>query len=93
MTNTNSEIDELQRYTETVLNQFFPKGKCKERGQALVMYAEMLIRIKNNFRIIPKTDLPEKWVELDYLVDWDSNEVEEHKQKKIFKNLKWRGEK
>lgn len=28
---------------EELLNKHFPKGKCKERGRALVMFAEYVI--------------------------------------------------
>ena len=28
---------------EDLLNKWFPKGKCKERGQALMLFAEFII--------------------------------------------------
>ncbi len=81
----------LQDQTECVLDQFFPKGKCKERGQALVMYAELLIRVKNNFRLIPKTDAPEKWVEPHIETECVPLGHKDYWKKII--TLKWRGEK
>lgn len=40
----NNEIDEE---LEETLNEQFPKGKCKERGQALVLFAKANIKIKD----------------------------------------------
>lgn len=34
----------LQEATIDLVDEHFPKGKCKERGQALVLYTEMLIK-------------------------------------------------
>jgi hypothetical protein len=46
-----------QYYNEMVeiLDQIFPKGKCKERGQALVMlaYIEMLLQGKKLQDLLP----------------------------------------
>lgn len=37
-----------------VLEEFFPKGKCKERGQALVMLAYIELIVKGKKHLIPK---------------------------------------
>jgi len=40
-------VDEMSVVTSEFLDEGFPKGKCKERGQALVLHAQMLIAIHN----------------------------------------------
>jgi len=43
MTNPTEKIKEEM---ENILDEQFPKGKCKERGNALVLYAEFIIKLK-----------------------------------------------
>ncbi len=38
---------ELKDVGADLVNEFFPKGECKERGQALVLYAKLLIRFRS----------------------------------------------
>lgn len=40
-------IEEMSIITEKFLDDFFPKGKCKERGQALMLRTKELIAIHN----------------------------------------------
>ena len=37
--------DKIQEATIDLVDKHFPKGECKERGSAIVLYAEMLIAI------------------------------------------------
>ena len=36
----------MREATIDLVDQFFPKGECKERGQAIVLYATILIALK-----------------------------------------------
>lgn len=85
-----NKVDELQLCTQMIIDQFFPKDKCKERGQALVMCAEMLIRIRNNFHIIPKDSPPEEQVVILYKY---SNKYNSLLDRNIEIKLKWREDK
>lgn len=38
-------VEELSNVTVGLVEEFFPKGKCQERGNALVLHAKMLIAI------------------------------------------------
>lgn len=38
-------FDEWQQHLDDTLDEQFPKGKCKQRGNALVLYAEFQIFI------------------------------------------------
>ena len=38
-------IDEMAEHTIPLVEEFFPKGECQERGQAIVLHAKMLIVI------------------------------------------------
>jgi len=40
------EINKIQEKLEEVLNEHFPKGECKERGNALVLFAMMWMEIE-----------------------------------------------
>ncbi len=42
-----AENNEIYEELEKTLNEQFPKGKCKERGQALVLFAKANIEIKD----------------------------------------------
>lgn len=33
------------KFTPDLVEDYFPKGECKERGQALVLHAEMILKI------------------------------------------------
>ena len=39
-------LEEIREKLEDVLDEQFPKGKCKQRGNALVLFAEMWIQIE-----------------------------------------------
>ena len=39
-------VDQLKEATIDLVDEYFPKGQCKERGQALVLYGVMLYKIK-----------------------------------------------
>lgn len=43
-------IIKLREECEDVLDAQFPKGECKERGHALVLFAEMWIRIEKLYK-------------------------------------------
>jgi len=38
-------LDELKDILIDVVNKIFPKGECKERGNAMVMVAELVDRL------------------------------------------------
>ena len=40
------KLQQLQNKFEDVLNEQFPKGKCKERGNALVLFSIMWIEFE-----------------------------------------------
>ena len=37
-------VDDMKEATADLVDKFFPKGECKERGQAIVLYAQMLFQ-------------------------------------------------
>lgn len=39
------EVEKMSEITTPFVEEFFPKGQCRERGQALVLHAEMLIAL------------------------------------------------
>ena len=41
-------IEQLKEELIDILDESFPKGKCKERGQAMVMLGKILILIGKN---------------------------------------------
>lgn len=40
-------VVELSQHTLDLVDEFFPKGECAERGKAIVLHAKMLIAIYN----------------------------------------------
>lgn len=36
--------EEIKNIGIDLVEEFFPKGKCKERGQAIVLYAQLIIK-------------------------------------------------
>jgi len=42
----NEDIEQIKNKLEDVLDEQFPKRECKERGQALVLFAMMWIEIE-----------------------------------------------
>ena len=38
--------EELRDIGTDLIDEHFPKGECKERGQAIVLYAMLLIRFE-----------------------------------------------
>lgn len=45
----NKELEQIKERCEKVLDEQFPKGKCKERGNALVLFAQMYLEIERFF--------------------------------------------
>ena len=43
-------MDKLRELTIDLVDKNFPKGECKERGKAIVLYAEILIAIQTAFQ-------------------------------------------
>lgn len=41
-----------------LLDEFFPKGQCKERGQAIVMFAKLMLDITKKYGHTPAPKLP-----------------------------------
>ena len=39
------DVERLSQVTADLVEKNFPKGECKERGQAIVLHAQMLIKI------------------------------------------------
>ena len=40
-------LEEIKNYGGELIEQYFPKNKCKERGQAMVLFAMLIVRITN----------------------------------------------
>lgn len=47
------DVDKLRESTIHLIDEYFPKGKCAERGQALVLYALILDIIASTFSAKP----------------------------------------
>jgi hypothetical protein len=60
---------EFRNYGEELLDKYFPKHKCKERGSAMVMFALLVIKfneILENFEPKKTEDKPvERFVQSD----------------------------
>ena len=41
--------NQIREAVDELLEIHFPKGECKERGRALVFYAELLLLLKKRF--------------------------------------------
>jgi hypothetical protein len=39
--------EEFQSIGIDLIDEYFPKGKCKERGKAIVLYARLLIKFED----------------------------------------------
>ena len=40
------DLEKIKFRLEDILDEQFPKGKCKQRGNALVLFAEMWIQLE-----------------------------------------------
>ena len=45
-------IESYKEKLEMILDQQFPKGECKERGNALVLYAQAVIMFENTLKLL-----------------------------------------
>lgn len=45
-------VEQFKEKLEWVLDKQFPKGKCKERGNALVLYAQAVILFERCLKVI-----------------------------------------
>ena len=52
-------MEELSNYTVDLVEKNFPKGKCKERGAAIVLHAEMLMAIVKFSKPLSKSRIEE----------------------------------
>lgn len=43
--NNDVSVEEMSQHTIPLVDEFFPKGECQERGKAIVLHARMLIEI------------------------------------------------
>ena len=43
-------FDDLKDLTIDLVDKYFPKGKCRERGQAIVLYSCVLIEIYSAYK-------------------------------------------
>ncbi len=39
------DVEKMKDIGIDLVEEYFPKGKCKERGQAIVLYARLLIKL------------------------------------------------
>ena len=44
---TPNQIAKFKQATMYLIDKHFPKGECKERGAAMVMYAEIFLALKS----------------------------------------------
>lgn len=47
---TNEKIKAFETFGEQALDRHFPKRKCKERGEAIVLFAELALIARKLFR-------------------------------------------
>ncbi len=67
-----------------LLDKHFPKGECKERGQAMVLLAEMLLATDRWHRqSMEKEKLEAQIRELEHIIEWLEHNILQSDQYKL----------
>jgi hypothetical protein len=66
-------INKITDFSSDLMEKHFPKGECKERGQALVFNAEMIVYVSDLFeQELDKAREEGRREALEEVMSWDS---------------------
>lgn len=82
-TEQENSMEELKRSGIDLIDEFFPKNKCKERGQAIVLYAALLIKFEE-FILEDRKRIVAPWLKMNP-VFYDNIAMRNEEYPKMFK--------